>query len=71
MESSGIPGRIQVTETTMKLLETQFEFEPRGPVEIKGKGSMETFLLVRQKVEATRVSIGDIAKRASRPPSES
>lgn len=71
MESSGIPGRIQVTETTMKLLETQFEFEPRGPVEIKGKGSMETYLLVRQKVESTRVSIGDIAKRASRPPSES
>ena len=71
MESTGLPGRIQVSETTFKLLETQFELEPRGPVEVKGKGLMNTFLLVRQRLDAQRVSISDIARRMSRPPSES
>ena len=71
MESTGLPGRIQVSETTFKLLETQFELEPRGPVEVKGKGLMNTFLLVRQRLDAERVSISDIARRMSRPPSES
>ncbi len=68
MESSGLPGRIQVSEITYRLLETQFDFEPRGPVEIKGKGQMNTYLLVRQKLDPDRISIGDIARRASRPP---
>jgi class 3 adenylate cyclase len=65
MESSGLPGRVQVTETTFKLLEEQFEFEPRGPVEIKGKGAMNTYLLGKQKIDPQRVSIGAIAKRPS------
>ncbi len=63
MESTGIPGRIQVTETTFKLLESQFELEPRGPIEIKGKGSMNTFLLVKQRIDPDRVSIGVITGR--------
>jgi class 3 adenylate cyclase len=45
MESSGTPGRIQVTRATYELLEDEFRFEPRGRVEVKGKGEMETFLL--------------------------
>jgi class 3 adenylate cyclase len=65
MESSGLPGRIQVTETTHKLLAEQFDFEPRGAIEIKGKGAMNTYLLVRQRIDPDRVSIGAIAKRAS------
>jgi len=68
MESTGLPGRIQVTETTFKLLENQFDFEARGPIEVKGKGAMNTFLLVQQKLDPDRVSIGEIARRLSLPP---
>ncbi len=68
MESTGLPGRVQVSETTFKLLESQFDFEARGPIEVKGKGAMNTFLLVGRKLDPERVSIGDIARRMSRPP---
>jgi class 3 adenylate cyclase len=46
MESSGVPGRIQVTEATYALLRDQFAFEDRGPIEVKGKGRMAAYLLV-------------------------
>lgn len=45
MESHGISGEIQVTEQTYKLLKGHFVFEDRGEVEIKGKGTMRTYLL--------------------------
>jgi adenylate cyclase len=46
MESHSLPGRIQVSATTRHLLQGRFTFEPRGSLEIKGKGIMETFFLV-------------------------
>ena len=48
MESSGVPGEIQVTQTVNDRLADEFEFESRGTVEIKGKGPMETYLLKRR-----------------------
>ena len=45
MESHGLPGEIQVSESTRALLGDRFQFEPRGPIEIKGKGLMRTYLL--------------------------
>ena len=46
MESTGIPGRIQVTSNVVKLAGSEFKFEPRGEMEIKGKGIMTTHLLI-------------------------
>jgi adenylate cyclase len=46
MESHSMTGRIHVTEATRRALEGQFRFEPRGPIEVKGKGLMETFFLL-------------------------
>jgi class 3 adenylate cyclase len=63
MESTGLPGRVQVSETTYKLLANQFELEPRGPVEIKGKGAMNTYLLVKQRLDPERVTIDSITRR--------
>jgi len=48
MESYGVPGHIHVTAETRRLLGDAFRFEPRGLLEVKGKGSMETFFLYRQ-----------------------
>jgi class 3 adenylate cyclase len=45
MESTGVPGNIQVTEPVFQKLKGQFEFEDRGTIEVKGKGAMRTWLL--------------------------
>ena len=45
MQSSGVPGRIQVAPSTWERLRTAFTFEERQ-VEIKGIGAMTTYLLV-------------------------
>ena len=45
MESHGVPGEVQLTERAAERLEGVFELEPRGPIEVKGKGLMQTFLL--------------------------
>jgi class 3 adenylate cyclase len=46
MESHGIPGAIQVTERTYQHLRNRYELQPRGNVDIKGKGPLATYLLV-------------------------
>ena len=46
MESSGLPGRIQVTAGTYERLRHRYRFEDRGEIEIKGKGRLKAYLLV-------------------------
>ena len=46
MESHGLGYRLQCTERLYKLLGDHFTFEPRGEIEIKGKGSMPTYFLI-------------------------
>src|SRR6184192_1305150 len=45
MESSGIAGRIQVTEEIYRRLSQTHQFECRGQIDIKGKGPMTTYFL--------------------------
>jgi class 3 adenylate cyclase len=49
MESHGLGGQIQVTRTTYEKLEDEFVLEPRGTIEVKGKGELETWLLKGKK----------------------
>jgi adenylate cyclase len=46
MESHGTPDDIQITRSTWELLRDDFEAEPLGLVEVKGKGPVETWRLV-------------------------
>ena len=46
MESHGLPDQIQVTEQVYERTKDSFKFEPRGVIEVKGKGPTITFLLV-------------------------
>ena len=55
MESTGVPGGIQVTRNVYERLKGKFEFESRGVVQVKGKGEVEAFLL-RSQVYAEEVS---------------
>ncbi|MGZ6372975.1 MAG: adenylate/guanylate cyclase domain-containing protein [Candidatus Limnocylindria bacterium] len=45
MESSGLPGRIQVAPSTYALLRNAFTFEERSGLEVKGLGMLTTYLL--------------------------
>ena len=46
MESSGIPGEIQVTSAVYERLKHKFALKKRGDIAIKGKGEMTTYFLV-------------------------
>jgi adenylate cyclase len=43
MESHGEPSRIQISEATYELVKDVFECEPRGEIDVKGKGLMRTW----------------------------
>lgn len=45
METTDIPGEIQITEKMALLLEEQFLIEKRTEIEVKGKGKMRTYFL--------------------------
>lgn len=49
MKSSGEPGMIQVTEATFAKIRDEFLLEPRGVVDIKGRGKIKTYLLTGRK----------------------
>ena len=67
MESHGTSGRIQITRATKELLEEEFVCEPRGTIEVKGKGEMEVWYLVGPRAEAAAEPGADReAVRASR-----
>lgn len=49
MESHGEPGRIQVSEETRMRLQRDFVLEPRGTIEVKGKGPLPAYWLLRER----------------------
>jgi adenylate cyclase len=46
MESTGVPGRIQVSDAVEEELRGRYRFEERGTIEVKGLGQMSTFFLL-------------------------
>jgi adenylate cyclase len=49
MESHGLGGAVQITRATYELIKDEFVCEPRGTVDVKGKGEMEVWLVVSGK----------------------
>ena len=49
METQGEPAKIQVTEATYQLIRDDFVCEWHGPVDVKGRGVMETWFLLGAK----------------------
>lgn len=46
METSGLPGKIQLAAGTVDLVSDWYECESRGEVDVKGKGTMESWWLL-------------------------
>jgi class 3 adenylate cyclase len=62
MESLGFPDRIHVTHGVYERLRGRYLFEPRGVIEVKGKGLMETYFLLGR---AEQADVADLAYKAS------
>jgi class 3 adenylate cyclase len=52
MESTGQPGRVHVSSSTAELIAHAFELEPRGAIEVKSLGMVETFFVNAPKTGA-------------------
>ena len=48
METTGVPGCIQVTQRTRELLGERYLIRERGMIQVKGKGEMRTYFLSRR-----------------------
>ena len=49
IESSGIPGGIQVSEATYELLQDKYIFESRGEFYVPGQGEIATYMLMGRR----------------------
>ena len=48
MESHGEPGHVHVTQNVRDRLVDRFDFEDRGPIEIKNRGALNTYLVAQR-----------------------
>ncbi len=48
LESQGIPGAIQVSDATWSRVRGTIVARPRGPIDLKGRGTVETFVIERR-----------------------
>jgi class 3 adenylate cyclase len=49
MESHSLPNRIQISAATRLHIHEDFRLEPHGAVAMKGKGLMETYMLLGRR----------------------
>ena len=50
MESHGVEDKIHVSKEVYLKLKDKFEFEGKREIQVKGKGLMETYFLVRERI---------------------
>ncbi len=53
MESTGVPDEIQISEAFYDALDGSYEVTPRGEIEVKGVGTVSTYLLGKRAVRST------------------
>lgn len=54
MESHGVPGALQITASTHALVAGQFACVPRGAIDVRGKGRLETWTVTGAGVRRPR-----------------
>jgi adenylate cyclase len=76
MESQGVPGRTQLTESTYERIRDRFSCEARGTLNVKGRGAVAVWLLVGESAgepsdpgARSQETAGGPPQRFSLPPS--
>ncbi|XP_054889732.1 adenylate cyclase type 1-like [Poeciliopsis prolifica] len=64
MDSTGVPGKIQVTEEVYRMLNSNYDLVCRGKVSVKGKGEMLTYFL-EGKVQGIGTAITSSVMRST------
>lgn len=57
MESSGEPGKIQISQKFYENIKDEYECQYRGQTEIKGKGMMNLYFLLSKKQDVNKFNI--------------
>ncbi|KAJ8012140.1 hypothetical protein DPEC_G00065580 [Dallia pectoralis] len=65
MDSTGVPGKIQVTEDVYKILGDNYDLVCRGKVSVKGKGEMLTYFLEGKVQRAGCLVASSVVRSAS------
>ena len=52
LESHGIPGRVQISAETWRIVKDMFDAEPRGPIDLRGYGPLETYMVVGRRADS-------------------
>ncbi|HKZ20076.1 MAG TPA: adenylate/guanylate cyclase domain-containing protein [Acidimicrobiia bacterium] len=66
LQETGVTGRIHVSGETMSLAGDGYSFEPRGLIELRGHGTMETYLVIDSVPDASQAP--PVASSAWTPP---
>jgi class 3 adenylate cyclase len=61
LESHGVTGRVQVSDTVFERLQNRFSFESRGTIELKGRGAMNAYFLTGPDPDCHSRSASDSA----------
>ncbi len=56
MEAHGVPGGIHITDSTYQRIKHKYQAQSQGLIQVKGKGEMETYLIVGAKGETRRTA---------------
>ena len=51
LEVHGVPGLVHVSASTWRNLADEFDVEPRGPMQLRGYGPMETYTIARRRAD--------------------
>ncbi len=69
MQSQGVPGAVQITDATARLVGKDLNLEPVGAVDVRGKGPIECFLIRPRTAEHPEEPSGPVIIGSESKPS--
>jgi guanylate cyclase len=67
MESEGVAGSIQISAATHELIRDTYDCAPRGTIDVKGKGEMETYFLLERRDGQNDAALADAPEAGEEP----
>ncbi|CAE7320973.1 GUCY1B2, partial [Symbiodinium sp. KB8] len=66
MMQKGLPDEVQFGDETRRLLPEHIRYRSRGPIQMKGKGAMNVYLLIHDRRRNHRLTFSGARHRMSR-----